>query len=385
VPQSKKAAYLGPFRQYMNPYTELTMECLTGVFAIDYFGPGFRRSLKDFVKKSDDYEFVIFDSQTAESEKFLNSDRPFGGSYSHVTKVELNAYLREIQSVLASVGAEKIFIANLDTYATEQALVDRLVDLKALTLTMSDKNTTLGYATYKKERELTDTTMLGHTHPTDVWRNYVSNCQERIISVPHFIGLAEFDFQDNGTRRSTIDIPGIGYEDRQKFVHMLNRGDRLRFTEEFVKYKSLLFLNRINRRFTQTQLTKFRSRFLTRLSNSLAHITTGGPMKFPVRKFYEIPARNALLVCESFYGAQHHGFEKGIHFLPATEGTIQLLYDKSEKDDRAFGGMRDAAFSLVMEKHSLPARLRQIRPSFDLISSGSFHGSIWQDGRYLNL
>lgn len=381
----KRAAYLGPYRQYMNPYTELVLACLHGTFRIDYFGPGFSLQLNDFVSASTKYEYVILDSMTIESEKFLASNHPFGGAYSHVSKSDLDTYLNSVQPVLSASPAQKIFIANFDTYATDPRLVDRLEELDALTLSMTDLNTTKPYKSYQEERKLSEKERFGHRQATDVWYDYVTRRKDRIVSVPHFVAMHEFDFRDRSARAAIIDIPGIGYEDRQKYKRLLNRRDRFNYRIETVKSKTHLLLNKLNGRFTQKQLYNFRNSFLDRLGNSQCNITTGGPMKYPVRKFYEIPARNAAMICEIFHGAAHHGFEEGQNYIAASEDSIANAYDRASKETNVFANVRCAAMALIRNKHSLPARQRQISSSLDLILQGTFCGSVWQDGEYLNL
>src|SRR5204863_6776366 len=51
------------------------------------------------------------------------------------------------------------------------------------------------------------------------------------------------------------------------------------------------------------------------LSRSKICITDGGMNNFPVRKFFEIPAAGALLVCWPATGMQSLGFEDGVNCM----------------------------------------------------------------------
>lgn len=379
------AAYLGPFQQYINPYKQNVLNCLHSTFDIKYFGPGYHNSLSDYKSQIDYYDFVIFDHYSIETEKFLKSNSPFGGSYSNVSVSDLGDFLKEIPIVLNSISAQKIFIANLDYYAASETLAERLDILRPLIISKTDENTTLNYKTYFEDHLMSGSKMMKlHVEPTNVWSNLIKEHSKSIISIPHFIALSEFNFRKKATNKPAIDIPGITYHDRKECFQLLNPIDKLHsHTQNFI-HKYFLILNKINKGFTENQLRKFRTQFLNRLSKSAAHITTGGPFLFPVRKFYEIPARNAAMMCKIFYGASHQGFIEYKNFLPINHDQDKSIYHELLEGNERIKNIQQAGFSHILDNHSTPARIRQLQSSFDLILLDKYNGSLWEKGEYIN-
>ena len=381
----RSAAYLGPFQIYHNPYKENILNCLHSTFDIKYFGPGYQNSLSDYKSQIDCYDFVIFDNFSIETEKFLKSNSPFSGGYSNVNVSDLAEFLKEIPTVLKNTSAPKIFIANLDYYAASKILAERLERLRPFIISMTDENTTLNYKTYFRDFYTSESKKMKISKPTDVWANLIREHSKSIISIPHFVALSEFDFRKKVSSKSTIDIPGITYQDRKDYFHLLNPMDRCRLHTQNLIHKYFLMLNKINRGLNENQLRNFRTKFLDRLSKSAAHITTGGPFIFPVRKFYEIPARGATMMCEIFYGASHQGFIEYKNFLPISLNQDESIYHKLLEGNEHIKNIQKAGFSHILNNHSTPARIKQLKSSFDLILHNKFNGSVWEKGEYTNL
>ena len=379
------AAYLGPFRQYMNPYTENVLDCLHSIFDIKYFGPGYCNSLSDFKSEIDKYDFVIFDTFSIELEKNITARSPLAGSYSNVTVGALKGFLTEIADILDHVSARKIFIANMDYYATSEKVVERVEALSPFIISMTDRNSTLKYLSHAEELNLTKAIMAKHAQPTNQWFDFVSRRSELIISIPHFMALPEFDFCNTKSKYFKIDIPGIAYQDRRNYVSYLNTTDKFNYYSHHIRYKYFLLINKMNNGLSQTQLMNFRAQFMKRLSQSPAHITTGGPFMVPVRKFYEIPARSSSMICKIFYGASHQGFAEYLNFLPISDYTNRSIYQQLFENREQLYDIQKAGFAHIMKKHSSPARIKQLLSSLKLIQIDKFQGSIWKNGRYTNL
>ena len=74
--------YLGFNRKYINPWTEQTLEIFQQTRNIIKCGPGFEKDIQFFLSNINQCDCLVVDSLILESEKFVNSPRPFsGGSY----------------------------------------------------------------------------------------------------------------------------------------------------------------------------------------------------------------------------------------------------------------------------------------------------------------
>lgn len=100
----------------------------------------------------------------------------------------------------------------------------------------------------------------------------------------------------------------------------------------------------------------------------------------PIRKFFEIPAAGAVLVCRPFHGFSALGFEDGVNCIVSEPERIadahqRLTYDLDHAQQLATAGQK-----LVMERHSISARARDLSVIMKSIVEGNFAGSEWVGG-----
>jgi spore maturation protein CgeB len=104
---------------------------------------------------------------------------------------------------------------------------------------------------------------------------------------------------------------------------------------------------------------------------------------FPVRKFFEIPAAGALLVCWPATGMQLLCSEDGVNCMFVRgETEASEIVETIIGDPARFEPIAAAGRDLVHREHSVSARATQLRSAVQRIQAGTFVGSGWEGGRF---
>jgi hypothetical protein len=219
-------------------------------------------------------------------------------------------------------------------------------------------------------------------HLSDAWLDYVSAHSERVLTTVHFVAENEFAFRGLADRPYRVSVPGIAYHMRERARDALmvagirpNRSSAVLFRAAgragWPVFNSFLLLKLYNLLFLRDLIeTKFA-------------FTAPGGFGMPVRKFFEIPAAGALLICMPPNGYEALGFRDGVHYARAEpENLCDVIADMERNPERAQSIAR-AGFQHVFEHHSLHARVRQLRECFNALCNGTFRGADWIDGQYV--
>jgi hypothetical protein len=218
---------------------------------------------------------------------------------------------------------------------------------------------------------------------TDVWADFSRTHRARIASLPHFVADPEFNVTPLSARPHDWSIMGVQYHARgvardalkaiavepimdTRFRRVLSLARRLR-------------LMRGEKRLVQRFLNLD---FGDRIASTRFSYTCGSGLMMPIRKFFEIPAAGSVLVCRPFYGFAAAGFEDGVNCLIVEPERIadahqRLAYDLDFADRLARAGQK-----LVIEKHSLNARARDLKDILGAIAKKTFFGSEWVGGHH---
>jgi hypothetical protein len=103
----------------------------------------------------------------------------------------------------------------------------------------------------------------------------------------------------------------------------------------------------------------------------------------PIRKFFEIPAVGCLLVCRRFRGFEEAGFRDGVNCVVAEPDDLADVHFELSAHPERYEAMARQGQKLILEKHSVDARARDLSICLDAIVSNQFHGSQWVDGHHV--
>lgn len=108
-------------------------------------------------------------------------------------------------------------------------------------------------------------------------------------------------------------------------------------------------------------------------------------MRWPIRKFFEIPANGAALVCEPCNGFEALGFRDGENAIVCNAAEVANVGRRLKIDIDAAQAIADAGRRLIGERHTLSVRASQLRHALDAAQDGKWHGAEWQEGELVPL
>ena len=371
------ALYLGFNRSYTNPTAEIILKILGSTINLSFYGPGFSKKseldlgLDNWIDSQKNFDFIIVDTYVFEADTIIQRHKPFLGDHIRFETRDFKKYSLNYRKFFINSNLKKILISNWDTYSISKETIDLLIEsgtyiLDAAGNTLSDsiENIKNNYGS--------------HVSGNDNWFNFSLNHKHKFISCPHVISSSEFDFTPLNNRKYPFTIIGASYPERKQAFKILptnlkisrflyRLGESLRYrTSSKMSFKFLLNL---------------RNNYLELISNSILCYCSGGPWLYPVRKYFEIPARGAVPVGWYCTGFENLGFKNEKNFIIAKTNKdildISTKYSMDELQSIAF-----ASRDLVWKKHSDWARATQLSKSFELILHNNFNGSYWENGNY---
>lgn len=216
----------------------------------------------------------------------------------------------------------------------------------------------------------------------DVWADFLESDGAKVSSMHHIIGDNEFCSVPLAARPVRWSVMGAGYRAREVATARLRAGGLVpTLTSPIRKMLAGLKKLRLLRGESSWSLDLVQRSFSKSLQNSRYSYTCGSGLEMPIRKFFEIPAAGAVLVCRPFRGAADLGFRAGENFVECEPQDILDAHRFLEQDPERAQAIADAGRRMVMEKHSVAARAAQLRLALDALVGGKGVGR-WHRGVY---
>jgi glycosyltransferase involved in cell wall biosynthesis len=118
------------------------------------------------------------------------------------------------------------------------------------------------------------------------------------------------------------------------------------------------------------------------LSRSSLIYTASEGFGIPIRKYFEIPAAGAAMLCAPCNGFKEIGFRPGEHYVHTIPDDLVGAALELAKDLGKAQVIARSCQAMVREKHSLTARAGQLRNCLDLLLAGTYAGSQWIGGEH---
>ena len=380
-----KALFIGFKRDYLNDQLKVIISVLNQVFDLSFYGPGFTKeeildkSIDDWISKKefdiifmDDFCYVFDDYD--EKKIFNLLDEAF---VCHFDKNTFYRRVTEFMNFYKNYTKQKVWICLRDFYNVKDEYTNYLKKSGGFYLSC------FGYSLNYSVKEIKERHV---NHPffkissiNDNWFTFEIENKHKIISFPFAIANNYFDFGVNQNRRNRFSIVGVLYRERKSVIGLLNLKSKIDIFSDVLLYR-LRSLFRKNK-MTPFILNKKKFRYKSLISNSTFCFCSGGPVDYPVRKYFEIPANGSIPIGYKCNGFEHLGFKHGENFIEATtkedvKKTINTL--SSEEIVRISNNAR----SHIFNSHSEHARVKQMELTFKKIIDQTFHGSIWENGLY---
>jgi len=370
---------------YINPTRNLVQAVLKSAFDTCFFGPGYvgastlKGGLERFVDSHGPFDFVV-------ATEHIVFAQPWGKG--HIPRGYLNNYVRsfsdsdlchvfDIYEAFLRLGTTKcVFLFESDPHNFPLAQIQRLDEIGGFAVGLGDQ-----FVRPVEELSFLNGEAFAKSANNNWW-SFTQKNKGRIVSLPTFVSEVEFGWSPLEKRRVAWSVPGARYWARNEALRVLTRlgiprtGRRLSLT--------LSVLEELGLRPLAHPLVSmaFRQQFQRVIESSKYSFTCGSGLGYPVRKFFEIPAVGAILVCMPCNGFRDLGFEhmvNAVTCLPLEIGQVhRFLEDNPEKAQ----AIADAGRDLVWRIHSVASRALQLEETFRSIRSGRFAGSYWENGDY---
>jgi hypothetical protein len=390
-----KLLYTDVYAHSINPSHRLTAAMAAGAAdEITFYGPGFSSAgelesgVLAFAERTGPYDAVMVGPATA-----LLADTPAKreGSARYWTRFaaqsstssRILAYYQDIQDALPRLPARRRIAAlsSFDYYAATARHTD-LLDALDADVIASDAQfvPTLEQLPewvwqeghFQRKRHMI----------SSEWNKFLTRRADRVLSLPHFVSEEEVSFRGLGERRNRIAVPGVEYVQRARALkalhahgirpgrkwifHLWRAADHARLPA-FSRYVPLRLYN---------------NAFLGNLMDSRFVFTAPEGFGITVRKFFEIPAAGALMLCMPPIGFEALGFRAGEHYVGVAPEALPEAVAELERDPDRAQAIASAGRMLVFEQHTLRHRIRQLAACFAAMDRGQFAGSDWSQGQF---
>ena len=219
---------------------------------------------------------------------------------------------------------------------------------------------------------------------TDIWAEFCRSQKHRIASLPHFVSDAEFSISPLVTRRDFWSVMGVQYHARQVARdHLVHNDIQPIVDSRLRKLISLLKKTRLMRGEMRLVQKLLNADFTSRIAATRYSFTCGSGLTMPIRKFFEIPAAGAVLVCRPFHGFAEAGFIDGVNCIVSEPDRLIDVHHSLVVDPDRAQRIASAGQHLVMDVHSLSARADHLASLIAAIADHRFMGSQWVGGRHV--
>lgn len=390
-----KIIFIDCYHHYLNPTSGLLAALFTAAAGdVAFYGPGYSSEkdltggIRAFVDRTGPYDGLVLGMQIPlfawDEDRLIRNARHirnytcFGSSAPIVVPF--------FKEVLANVGKLPIphrFISllNFDYYVTTDRHTAVFEELDAYVITpgiqFAPVFDELPEWVWREKHFINKKSMI-----SPAWLNFLRRRPERVLSLPHFVADSEFSFRGLAERRQLVSIPGIEYVMRKEGRKRLKaRGFR-------PAAKPIFNLLRVADRLGLRPYCRFpflklyHATYQGNLIDTRFAYTAREGFGIPLRKFFEIPAAGAVMLCVPPIGFSELGFRDKENYLEVTPDELPDTIETLLHDPERAQAIAAAGRKLVFDRHSVAARAVQLARCFELIESNAFAGSAWNRGEF---
>jgi hypothetical protein len=343
-----------------NPTRSLIWQCLSLVFEIEYYGPGFstlselQAGLTTYIKKNGPYVHIFTTSHIAFCSSEMNKVDP---DYSKIFYFTFpREYLRFVPRIRAEIlemeNQKSLFALDVDFWnigSTQIAILDRFRFIFGM-----------GDMLWPKKR-MSEVKDIWKLPANDNWEEFLASRSKHVIDFPHFISLDEFTVINSIQKKQLWCVPGVQYSFRREFRrHLLAKGIKPRVSNTAIQIARIRRLGFFDNR-QLLLLALSRHRYKEMISTSTFSFACGSGIGMALRKYFEIPAYGSVLVCEEIPSLNWLGFENGNNCLTISrdcpiEGIDRIMsMTENEIRDICIRGWHH-----VLDNHSIVSRSNTI-------------------------
>lgn len=391
-----RALYVDVDLIHLNPTATYYPQLIeTAVPNVSFYGPGFSspeilaKGLLEWVRQTGPYEFIFIGPNTPVL--IENFDDVVDGILAYMRRstvhqhadADVVAFFKDVLAVLPEVDIEHRVASslNFDFYAATDAQVQRLQDLKLTLIGPNDQfvRPMAELPEYVKKEEYYQRKK---DRLSDCWFDFLHAHPERVITALHYVVPSEFSYEPIASRRPVVAVPGVEYHLRKEANAALRRSG-IRAASKWY-FHTFRVINRLGMPVYSHPLGMYLYNhcFQRTLKTSRYVYTARGGYGLPLRKFFEIPAAGALMLCSPCIGYEDLGFVNGVHYHAVEPNDLPSVLRELAKTEAghevAVAGRKNAAIN-----HSLQARAQQISLCLKALTDGRYRGARWQQGEFV--
>lgn len=381
--------YVGIGYQYINPTPSLLPVALSRFADLYCYGPGYsspdtlRGGLDRFAASLPSVDLVLVTNAYAGDYAADRLNRSLS-QFPHFSRMGgiTSAILDDVRQFLAR-HRERVVLSLLDSdiFAISQGTLDAFREHAGYFIGLQENCFELTPEAMDKEPYILSKK---DAHTFGLYDDFSRAIHARRITLNHIIGEHEFSWNALALRRYDVSVPGNHYFRRGAvYDELLRRHDVIvaRRTYEYAfKLAGKVGMKPYSNPYS---IALYQLAFRELLRESKACVTDGGLINLTIRKFLEIPAAGSILVCWPTKDFSDIGFRDGVNCVQvdtaadAVARVREVARDPDSSQHIAAAGQR-----LVMKRHSVAARSRQIEESFTRILDGTFRGTRWSEGEF---
>lgn len=209
--------------------------------------------------------------------------------------------------------------------------------------------------------------------------SFVRRSERRVVPLLHMVD--ESEILDFGRKRYEWCIPGAKYYYREMMKNY--------FEKKQINYISVTPINFVLRvlerlkilyptRYDFTMKLSYHS-FSAMINKSWGSYTCGTALRWPIRKFFEIPAFASLLVCVPCAGFGKLGFVDGENCFVVDVNNVDEIIEKT-RDKELVREMIIKGQKMIKARHTAQVRARQFFNLYAIIREDNFDYAYWEDG-----
>jgi len=374
--------------RYINPTNSQIPAMLKMHHDVVLYGPGMsseaeiERGLERFVEANGRFDFIVStEAQLADDDVALSWHNRY--SYPHHRPEVLRRFAVDANEFLRGTSHPRIvFLTKLDVYALSQFLVERLSSPTAYYVAWGDGFTKPVEDLAFPQKEKDYARKVERKFRFDAWLEFLAANRQRFLNLGHIIGIHEFNWRPLDGRPDCAVVPGVAYFRRAEVQRKLRRSG-LGVRRSIVPRLMALADYCGFRPYARPLLHQlYNVQFLNGIGNARYAYTDGSGFDALVRKYFEIPALGAILLCAPCAGFTNVGFVDRRNAILADCDQIPDVIADLEARPAWAQEIASAGRQLIWERHSIQARAKQFSECIEAIQSGSFAGSRWRDGEF---
>ena len=377
-----RVLFLDVDAEYLNPTRSLVRGIASRLGTVVFFGPGYVSSevlhegLEEFTKRNGPFDVVLATEHIlfsdlkdfSQEKKVYQKNYQFSFPLDEVEEsVRILRSLRQLDLVKAGIFLQT------DYYNLTEQHMQCVVD---------DVNFVIGsnQQLIHSIRELPELKNEGFVNCNDNWHNFCIEYPERIIPLTHFVSGNEFSYTALSHRSSDWCVPGTPYFARKKGRSVLERS-----ACSISRRRPLPigpFLSRLGLRPYSNHLfrTYLRETFRDEICGARYSFTCGSGLRYPLRKYFEIPALGSVLVCLPCNGFEELGFRDKVNAMICEPDQLPELGRWLNENINKAQEIADAGRRLIAERHTIEARACQLKTALQSVLAGRWRGGVWGDG-----